>query len=200
MDFRRPWPFALFVLLAHVLSRILAVAAHEVLGHAAAAYLLGGTAYGLYVSPGTGFTYVYLPRALPPAGVIAMQGAGIAVNVAIGLALWWRTRRSPSFAWRAFGLVAAVARTVFAVILPAPNARAAALATLGAFALLHLLCFVNVRILPGEPYWSIRSLAPTPPRTVVHADPRVASHNRLYPCESRRHLARTWFEDHGWTA
>jgi len=57
------------------------------------------------------------------------------------------------------GLVAAVTRTVFAVILPAPNARAAALATLGAFALLHLLCFVNVRILPGEPYWSIRSLA-----------------------------------------
>ena len=122
MDFRRPWPFALFLLLAHVLSRILAVAAHEVLGHAAAALLLGGTAYGLYVSPGTGFTYVYLPRSLPPAGVIAMQGAGIAVNVAIGLALWWRTRRSPSFAWRAFGLVAAVVFIVYGLVYMAAGA------------------------------------------------------------------------------
>ena len=122
MDFRRPWPFALFLLLVHVLSRILAVAAHEVLGHAAAAFLLGGTAYGLYVSPGTGFTYVYLPRSLPPPGVIAMQGAGIAVDVAIGLALWWRTRRSPSFAWRAFGLVAAVAFIVYGLVYTAAGA------------------------------------------------------------------------------
>ncbi|HEY4704930.1 MAG TPA: hypothetical protein VII27_04250, partial [Thermoplasmata archaeon] len=122
MDFRRPWPFALFVLLAHVLSRILAVAAHEVLGHAAAALLLGGTAYGLYVSPGTGFTYVYLPRSLPPAGVIAMQGAGIAVDVAIGLAVWWRARRAASFAWRAFGLVAAVVFIVYGLVYMAAGA------------------------------------------------------------------------------
>ncbi len=122
VDLRRPWHFALFVLLGHVLSRILGVAAHEVLGHTAAALLLGGTAYGLYVSPGTGFTYVYLPRAVPAAGVIAMQGAGIAVEVAIGLLVWWRTRRSPSFAWRAFGLLAATVFIVYSLVYMAAGA------------------------------------------------------------------------------
>lgn len=84
MDLRRPGPFALFVLVAHVLCRFLGVAVHEVLGHTVVAFAEGGSAYGLYISPGSGFTYVFLPSTLPVAGVVAMQGAGIAVECLLG--------------------------------------------------------------------------------------------------------------------
>ena len=122
VDLRRPWPFALFVLVAHVLTRFLGVSAHEVLGHTASAFALGGSAYGLYVSPGSGFTYVYLPDTLATAGVIAMQSAGIVVEVVLGLLIWWRTRDHPSFAWRAFGLVAASVFIVYSLVYLAAGA------------------------------------------------------------------------------
>ncbi len=122
MDLRRPWPFALLVLVAHALSRFLGVATHEALGHTAVAFALGGSAYGLFVSPGSGFTYVYLPNTLPAAGVVAMQAAGIAVESLVGLLIWWRTRRSPSFAWRAFGLVAASVFVVYSLVYMAAGA------------------------------------------------------------------------------
>ena len=122
MDLRRPGPFALFILVAHVLCRFLGVAAHEVLGHTVVALAEGGSAYGLYVSPGSGFTYVYLPSALPVAGVVAMQAAGIAVECLLGLLVWWRTRRSPSFAWRAFGLVVASVFVVYSLLYMAAGA------------------------------------------------------------------------------
>jgi hypothetical protein len=121
-DVRRPWPFALFVLLAHVLSRFLGVGVHELLGHAAVATLLGGSAYGVYVSPGSGITYVYLPPGLPAAGVVAMLGAGIAVETAFGIALWWFTRRSPSAGWRLFGVVAASVLVVYSLVYMASGA------------------------------------------------------------------------------
>ena len=122
MDFRRPWPFALFVLLAHVLSRFLGVAVHEFLGHSALAFLLGGSAYAVYVSPGSGITYVYLTEGTPVAGVVAMLAAGIAVETAVGVAIWWLTRRSPSAAWRAFGVVAATVFIVYSLVYMAAGA------------------------------------------------------------------------------
>ncbi len=122
VDVRRPWPFALFVLLSHVLSRFLGVGVHELLGHAAAATLLGGSAYGVYVSPGSGITYVYLPQGLPVAGVVAMLASGIAVETAFGLALWWFTRRSPSPGWRLFGVVAASVCVVYSLVYMASGA------------------------------------------------------------------------------
>ena len=121
-DLRRPWPFALFVLLSHTLARFLAVGAHEFLGHGTAALLLGGSPYGVYVSPGSGITYVYLPQGLPAAGTVAMLGAGIAVEVVLGVALWWWTRRSPSFGTRAFGLIAATVFIVYALVYMAAGA------------------------------------------------------------------------------
>ena len=122
MDFRRPWPFALFVLLAHVLSRFLSVAIHEFLGHSALAFLLGGSAYAVYVSPGSGITYVYLPEGTPVAGVVAMLAAGIAVETVVGVAIWWFTRRSASVAWRAFGVVAATVFIVYSLVYMAAGA------------------------------------------------------------------------------
>src|SRR3989442_13630033 len=100
LDLRRPWPFALFVVLAHVLSRFIGVAVHELLGHATAAVLLGGSAYGVYISPGSGITYVYLPEGVPVVGVVAMLGAGIAAESAFGVPTCWFTRRSASAAGR----------------------------------------------------------------------------------------------------
>jgi len=122
VDVRRPWPFALFVLLAHVLSRFLGVGIHEFLGHAAVATLLGGSAYGVYMSPGSGITYVYLPPGLPVAGVVAMLASGIAVETAFGLALWWFTRRSPSAGWRLFGVIAASVCIVYSLVYMASGA------------------------------------------------------------------------------
>ena len=122
LDLRRPWPFALFVVLAHVLSRFIGVTVHELLGHATAAVLLGGSAYGVYISPGSGITYVYLPEGVPVAGVVAMLGAGIAVESAFGVAIWWLTRRSESAAWRAFGLVAATVLIVYSLVYMATGA------------------------------------------------------------------------------
>src|SRR3989442_10710286 len=122
LDLRRPWPFALFVVLAHVLSRFIGVAVHELLGHATAAVLLGGSAYGVYISPGAGITYVDLPEGVPVAGVVAMLGAGIAVESAFGVAIWWLTRRSESAAWRAFGLVAATVLIVYSLVYMATGA------------------------------------------------------------------------------
>lgn len=122
VDVRRPWPFALFVLLGHVLSRFLGVGVHEILGHAAVATLLGGSAYGVYVSPGSGITYVYLPPTIPAAGVVAMLGAGIAVETGFGLALWWFTRRSPSAGWRLFGVVVASVCVVYSLVYMASGA------------------------------------------------------------------------------
>ena len=84
VDLRRPWPFALFVLVAHVTSRFIGVAVHEFLGHAAFAFLLGGSAYGVYASPGSGVTFVYLPQDTPAAAVVAMLGAGIGVEASRG--------------------------------------------------------------------------------------------------------------------
>ena len=122
VDVRRPWPFALFVLLGHILSRFLGVGVHELLGHAAVAILLGGSAYGVYVSPGSGITYVYLPPTIPAAGVVAMLGAGIAVETGFGLALWWFTRRSPSAGWRLFGVVVASVCVVYSLVYMASGA------------------------------------------------------------------------------
>src|SRR3989442_15094048 len=95
MDLRRPWPFALFVVLAHVLSRFLGVAVHELLGHATAAILLGGSAYGVYVSPGSGITYVYLPESVPVAGVVALPAAWGRGRVRFGSRCRWVYPPSP---------------------------------------------------------------------------------------------------------
>ena len=122
VDLRRPWPFALFVLVAHVTSRFIGVAVHEFLGHAAFAFLLGGSAYGVYASPGSGVTFVYLPQDTPAAAVVAMLGAGIGVEALAGVLLWWRTRRSPSFGWRAFGLVAGTVLIVYSFVYMAAGA------------------------------------------------------------------------------
>src|SRR3989449_5241984 len=122
MDFRRPWPFTLFVLLAHILSRFLSVATHEFLGHSALAFLLGGSAYAVYVSPGSGITYVYLPEGTPGAGVVAVVAAGIGVETVVGVGIWWLARRSASVAWRAFGVVAATVFIVYSLVYMAAGA------------------------------------------------------------------------------
>jgi hypothetical protein len=71
-----------------------------------------------------------------------------------------------AFAWGAFaayslagGAVAAVSRSLLAVLVSAPAARAGALGALAAFGSLHALYYVNVHLLPGEHYLSATSLA-----------------------------------------
>ena len=94
-DPREPATFAILVLAGFVVARFLAVALHEVVGHGLTTLALGGSFYGVYISPGSGFAYVLVPRGAPVAGSAAIALAGIAVEVAVGvllLALYRRTR------------------------------------------------------------------------------------------------------------
>jgi hypothetical protein len=56
------------------------------------------------------------------------------------------------------GVIAAASRSVLAVLVSAPAARTGALGALTAFGALHALHQVNVRLLPGDHYLSLRSL------------------------------------------
>ena len=56
------------------------------------------------------------------------------------------------------GAIAATSRSVLAALVSAPAARAGALGALAAFGALHALHQVNIRLLPGEHYLSLRSL------------------------------------------
>ncbi len=71
-----------------------------------------------------------------------------------------------SFTWAAAaaysltaGLLAALSRAVMAFLLPASAARMAAAVVIAAFGALHLLYYANVKLLPGEPYFTSKSLA-----------------------------------------
>jgi len=57
------------------------------------------------------------------------------------------------------GLVAAVSRSILALVLPAPAARMGGVAAIVGFGALHLLYYANVKLLPAEPYYTRKSLA-----------------------------------------
>jgi hypothetical protein len=86
-DLRDPGRFAVAVLLGYAVFRFLAVGAHEMLGHGLAATLAGGTLYGVYVSPGSGFALLAYPAATPPAAVAAALLAGTFAELVLGLVL-----------------------------------------------------------------------------------------------------------------
>jgi arylsulfatase A-like enzyme len=56
------------------------------------------------------------------------------------------------------GLAAAITRVILSLKMGPSGARAGVLVVLAGFASLHLLYYVNVRLLPGEPYFSPKSL------------------------------------------
>ena len=84
-DVRQPAPFALAVLIGFVVARFVGVAAHEVLGHGLFALAFGGSFYGTYVSPGSGFAFVFLPPGGPEAFDAAVALAGILVELLFGV-------------------------------------------------------------------------------------------------------------------
>ncbi len=104
-DPRRPATFALLVVLAFVVARFLGVAAHEVLGHGVFTLLSGGTFYGVYVSPVTGFALVFLPIGAHDALRVLVALAGILVDVALGAVLFAAYRTTHTFIARLFALV-----------------------------------------------------------------------------------------------
>jgi arylsulfatase A-like enzyme len=57
------------------------------------------------------------------------------------------------------GLLACGARWLLGLLFPSRALRLGTFVALGTFALLHMLYFVNVRVLPGENYRSLKSLA-----------------------------------------
>lgn len=104
-NLRDPVAFAAFVVPAYVVARFVGVAVHEVLGHVVLAFLMGGSSYAFYVSPGSGFAYVFLPEGSHVAAVVAVHAAGIAVELALAVALWARVLRTRSLPLRVFGLL-----------------------------------------------------------------------------------------------
>src|SRR2546426_1870685 len=84
-DPRAPAPFLALVVLTFVAARFVGVAVHEVLGHGLFAVALGGSFYGVYMSPVTGFAMLYLPVARPAADHAAIALAGIFADLVAGI-------------------------------------------------------------------------------------------------------------------
>jgi len=104
VDLRRPVPFALLTLAAFLVSRWLGIGLHEVVGHGLFAILAGGSFYGVYVSPVTGFTLLHLPPGTADATRILVVLAGILVEILLGLVVFRLYPRARTFAGRLFVL------------------------------------------------------------------------------------------------
>jgi hypothetical protein len=97
-------PFALLALAAFLVSRWLGVGLHEVLGHGLFASLTGGSFYGVYISPASGFALVHLPRVTPDALRVLVVLAGILVEILVGVLLFRGYPRARTFVGRLFVL------------------------------------------------------------------------------------------------
>src|SRR3990170_4789821 len=126
-DPRQPAPFALAVLVGFVVARFVGVAAHEVLGHGLFALALGGSFYGAYVSPGTGFAFVFLPLDAPGALDATVALAGILIEILFGVGVLLAYPRVRTFLYLALGALDATAGDAAhaAASLEAPHAVAA---------------------------------------------------------------------------
>ena len=102
MDLRRPVPFALLTLAAFLVTRWLGVALHEIGGHGLFAALAGGSFYGVYVSPVTGFTLLHLSLGTHDAVRVLVVLAGILVEILVGLVVFLLYPRVRTFAGRIF--------------------------------------------------------------------------------------------------
>jgi len=81
------------IMAGYIVTRFLGVALHEIVGHGLAASLLGGSFYGVYVSPSAGFSYVFLPLNSGPWADAAVNLAGIGVELIVGLLIFLLYRR-----------------------------------------------------------------------------------------------------------
>lgn len=104
-DPREPAPFALAVLLGFVVARFVGVAAHEFLGHGLFALAFGGSFYGAYVSPGSGFAFVFLPLGTPDVLDASLSLAGIFVELLFGVGVLFAYPRVRTFLGRLFALL-----------------------------------------------------------------------------------------------
>lgn len=103
-DPRRPLPFVLLTLAAFLVARWLGIGLHEVAGHGLFAVLVGGSFYGVYVSPVTGFAMVHLPVGTAVAAEALVVLAGILVEILLGLFLFLLYPRVRTFVGRLFVL------------------------------------------------------------------------------------------------
>ncbi|HEV8595804.1 MAG TPA: hypothetical protein VGR51_09770 [Thermoplasmata archaeon] len=138
-DPREPAPFAVVVLVGFVVARFLSVALHEVAGHGVFAILTGGSFYGVYISPGSGFAFVFVPPAASPAAHALVALAGILVELIAGALLLRQYSRVRSFLGRLFVLLLLEVNLVYALVYlalgaldPAAGDSAQAVAALGA--------------------------------------------------------------------
>lgn len=104
LDPRRPVPFAVLTIAAFLVGRWLGIGLHEVVGHGLVATLAGGSFYGVYVSPVTGFALVHLPLGTHDALRVLVVLAGILVEVIVGLLVFWAYPRARTFVGRLFVL------------------------------------------------------------------------------------------------
>jgi len=104
-DPREPAAFSLVVLIGFVVAKFIAVAVHEVMGHGVFTDALGGVFYGVYISPGSGFTLLFLPATTPPIASVLVDLAGITVDLLLGVAVFVAYPRVRSFVGRLFALL-----------------------------------------------------------------------------------------------
>jgi len=156
-DPREPATFALVVLIGFVVAKFLAVAVHEILGHGLFTQVVGGTFYGVYVSPGSGFSMIFLPASAPVAASALVDMAGILVDILFGIAIFAYYPRVRTFLGRVFVLLLLQVFLVYSLLYLALGAfpgtegdSAAAVEVLGApylepaFLLLGLMWAVGV--------------------------------------------------------
>ena len=115
-DPREPGAFAVVVLVGFVVAKFLSVAAHEVLGHGLFTQLVGGVFYGVYVSPGSGFSLIYVPPTTPAAASALVDLSGILVNVLLGVAVFAAYPRVRTFLGRLFALLLLQTFLVYSVL------------------------------------------------------------------------------------
>ncbi len=115
-DPREPAAFAFVVLVGFVVARFVSVAVHEVAGHGLFAILFGGSFYGVYISPGSGFALVFVPTAAPPAEHAVVALAGILVELLLGLAVLRHYPRIRTFLGRLVALLAMEVLLVYSLV------------------------------------------------------------------------------------
>lgn len=115
-DPRAPGAFAVVVLVGFVVARFLAVALHEVVGHGVFAIAMGGSFYGVYVSPASGFAFVFLGAQPSAAASVTDAMAGILVEVLAGLLVLRLYPRARTFLGRLFLLLLLEALLVYSLV------------------------------------------------------------------------------------
>ena len=173
-DPRQPAPFAVVVLLGFVVAKFLSVAAHEVLGHGLSTEVLGGSFYGVYVSPGSGFALVFLPLDSAPLAQAFVAMAGVLADVLFGVAVFAAYPRARTILGRLFLLLLLQVLLVYSFIYIALGAlpgtggdSAAAVVALDAPFLLPALFVVGLLWALGSAYLVsaelVRLVAPNAP-------------------------------------